>query len=62
MSSEDFGYMLQHKPGCYLILGNGGEELSGCGLNSPHYDFNDDILDIGSEFWLRLVQSQLNGV
>ena len=61
MASEDFGFMLQHKPGCYLLLGNGGEGPSGCGLHSPHYDFNDDILEIGSNFWVHLVQSQLNG-
>ncbi len=59
MASEDFGFMLQHKPGCYLLLGNGGDGPGGCGLHSPHYDFNDDILTTGAEFWVRLVQSQL---
>ena len=62
MTSEDFGFMLQHKPGCYLLLGNGGNGPGGCGLHSPHYDFNDEILNTGSEFWVRLVQSQLNGL
>jgi amidohydrolase len=62
MASEDFGFMLQHIPGCYILLGNGGEGPGGCGLHSPHYDFNDDILEIGSDFWVYLVQSQLNGV
>ena len=59
MASEDFGFMLQHKPGCYIMLGNGGEGPGGCGLHSPHYDFNDDILPIGTTFWEQLVQSQL---
>jgi len=59
MASEDFGFMLQHKPGCYLLLGNGGNGPGGCGLHSPHYDFNDDILTIGADFWVRLVQDQL---
>jgi hippurate hydrolase len=62
MASEDFGFMLQHKPGCYLLLGNGGEGPGGCGLHSPYYDFNDNILETGAEFWVRLVQLQLNGV
>jgi hippurate hydrolase len=62
MASEDFGFMLQHKPGCYLLLGNGGDGPGGCSLHSPHYGFNDKILSIGSEFWVRLVQSQLNGI
>lgn len=59
MASEDFGAMLQQKPGCYLLLGNGGEGPGGCGLHSPHYDFNDEILTTGARFWARLVQDQL---
>jgi amidohydrolase len=61
MASEDFGFMLQHKPGCYLLIGNGGEGPGGCGLHSPSYDFNDDILTIGANFWVQLVESQLSG-
>lgn len=59
MASEDFGAMLQQKPGCYLLLGNGGEGPGGCGLHSPHYDFNDDILLTGARFWARLVQEEM---
>lgn len=60
MASEDFGFMLQKKPGCYLLLGNGGMGPGGCGLHNPSYDFNDDILPTGAEFWVQLVQSQLS--
>jgi len=59
MASEDFGFMLQQKNGCFVLLGNGGDGPGGCGLHSPHYDFNDEILPIGAEFWTRLVRSQL---
>lgn len=59
MTSEDFGFMLQHKPGCYILIGNGGEGPGGCGLHNPSYDFNDDILSIGAEFWTALVEDQL---
>jgi metal-dependent amidase/aminoacylase/carboxypeptidase family protein len=59
MASEDFGFMLQHKPGCYLLLGNGGVGPGGCGLHNPNYDFNDEILTTGAEFWVQLVQSEL---
>jgi amidohydrolase len=62
MASEDFGFMLQKRPGCYLLLGNGGEGPGGCGLHSPLYDFNDDILAVGAALWVALVQSQLNAV
>ena len=60
MASEDFGFMLQKKPGCYILLGNGGVGPGGCGLHNPQYDFNDDILATGAAFWIQLVQSQLS--
>ncbi len=62
MASEDFGYMLQARPGAYLLLGNGVEGIGGCSLHNPAYDFNDDILCIGADFWVTLVESQLAAV
>ncbi|MDH3695595.1 MAG: amidohydrolase, partial [Gammaproteobacteria bacterium] len=59
MTSEDFGFMLQHKPGCYILIGNGGDGPGGCGLHNPGFDFNDDNLTIGADYWVRLVESQL---
>ncbi|MCZ4279608.1 M20 family metallopeptidase [Kiloniella laminariae] len=59
MASEDFGHMLQHKPGCYLLLGNGAEGPGAVGLHSPDYDFNDELLPVGAAFWSRLVARQL---
>ena len=59
MTSEDFGYMLQARPGAYLLLGNGAEGIGGCSLHNPEYDFNDEILSIGADFWIRLVESEL---
>jgi hippurate hydrolase len=59
MTSEDFGYMLQHRPGAYLLLGNGVDGVGGCSLHNPAYDFNDQILGIGTDFWISLVQSEL---
>ncbi len=59
MASEDFGYMLQARPGAYLLLGNGEEGIGGCSLHNPDYDFNDEILTIGADFWVALVESQL---
>ena len=59
MTSEDFGYMLQACPGAYLLLGNGVEGIGGCSLHNPAYDFNDDILCKGADFWVALVQDQL---
>ena len=58
MGAEDFSFMLQARPGCYVWLGNGLGE-GGCMLHSPHYDFNDDILPIGASYWARLAERLL---
>jgi metal-dependent amidase/aminoacylase/carboxypeptidase family protein len=58
MGSEDFAFMLQEKPGCYLWLGNGPAE-NGCLLHNPHYDFKDEILPIGAAYWVKLVETVL---
>ena len=55
MGSEDFAFMLQEKPGCYIWIGNGPSENS-CLLHNPHYDFNDEILPIGTAYWVKLVE------
>ena len=58
MGAEDFSYMLQARPGCYVFIGNGeGEAHPMC--HSPNYDFNDDILPIGVSYWARLVEEVL---
>jgi len=59
MTSEDFAFMLQAKPGCYVLLGNDEQNPSGYGLHNPNYDFNDDILTTGADFWVQLVESEL---
>ncbi|MCY7371545.1 MAG: M20 family metallopeptidase [Polaromonas sp.] len=66
MGSEDFAFMLQHKPGCYVFIGNGegghrdiGHGLGPCNLHNPSYDFNDDLLPIGATYWVRLAEAAL---
>jgi len=58
MGGEDFAYMLEKKPGCYIFIGNGPGE-GGCMLHNPHYDFNDEIMAFGSAYWVRLVEHLL---
>lgn len=58
LASEDFSFMLQKKPGCYVWLGN-GEGVGGCMLHNPKYDFNDDILLTGISYWVNLVKEEL---
>jgi hippurate hydrolase len=60
MGSEDFAYMLQARPGCYVWLGNGTEGgPGGCAVHNPRYDFNDDIAVIGASYWATLVEQEL---
>ncbi|HHV66035.1 MAG TPA: amidohydrolase [Ochrobactrum intermedium] len=58
MAAEDFAFMLQEKPGCYFWLGS-RRDGSNPGLHSPYYDFNDALLPIGANFWIKLVASEL---
>ena len=60
--SEDFSFMLQECPGCYLIVGNGEGEhhhTGGCMVHNPGYDFNDAILPIAASYWVKLVNAYL---
>jgi amidohydrolase len=58
MGGEDFAFMLQARPGCYVFIGNGPGE-GGCLLHNPRYDFNDAILPLGASYWARLVEHYL---
>lgn len=66
MGAEDFAFMLQEKPGCYVFIGNGegehraaGHGMGPCNLHNPSYDFNDALLPIGATYWVRLVEAWL---
>ncbi|MBI78222.1 MAG: peptidase M20 [Rhodospirillaceae bacterium] len=58
MGAEDFSFMLNENPGCYIWVGNGPGK-GGCYLHNPKYDFNDEILPIGASYWARLVEKSL---
>lgn len=58
MGSEDFAFMLQARPGCYLFIGN-GDGVGGCTIHNPGYDFNDQILTLGSSYWVRMAETHL---
>lgn len=58
MGSEDFAFMLQRKPGCYVWLGAGtGPDTAN--IHNPHYDFNDAVLAIGGSYWVKLAEQEL---
>jgi hippurate hydrolase len=56
MGAEDFSYMLNARPGAFVFVGNGE---SSAGLHHPAYDFNDEIIPLGSSYWVRLVEKAL---
>lgn len=58
MASEDFAFMLQKTPGCYIDIGNGVGE-GGCEVHNPLYDFNDDILALGASYFVKIIETKL---
>jgi len=66
MGAEDFSYMLQAKPGCYVWIGNGdgehrdhGHGMGPCTLHNGSYDFNDELLPLGATYWVQLALKRL---
>ncbi len=66
MGAEDFAYMLQARPGAYVIIGNGGGDhrspghgAGPCTLHHARYDFYDDIFTLGASFWVQLSRNWL---
>ena len=59
MGGEDFSYLLNKKPGSYLYIGQGDENHK-AHLHTTKYDFNDNLLPIGVNYWVNLVKEYLN--
>ena len=56
MGGEDFSYLLNEKPGSYLYIGQGDVDHKD-NLHTTKYDFNDDLLPIGVNYWVNLVKN-----
>ena len=56
MGGEDFSYLLNKKPGSYLYIGQGDENHK-AHLHTTKYDFNDNLLPIGVNYWVNLVKN-----
>jgi amidohydrolase len=56
MGAEDFSYMLNARPGAFIFVGNGENSA---GLHHPAYDFNDEVIPLGSSYWVRLVEKAM---
>lgn len=55
MGGEDFSYFLNKMPGSYLYIGQ-QDEKHNAHLHTTKYDFNDNLLPIGVNFWVELVK------
>ncbi len=59
MGGEDFAYMAQVVPGCFVRIGQADGARGSQPVHTGTYDFNDDILPIGASFWSTLVEQEL---
>jgi len=57
MGAEDFSFMLNARPGAFIFVGNG----ESAGLHHPAYDFNDEVIPVGTSYWVKLVETALAG-
>ena len=55
MGGEDFAYMLEQRPGSYILLGNGDTPS----LHHPEYNFNDQAIPYGVAYWVELSERRL---
>jgi amidohydrolase len=55
MGAEDFSFMLNARPGAFIFVGNGDS----AGLHHPAYNFNDEVIPIGTSYWVKLVETAL---
>ncbi|MFX0547263.1 amidohydrolase [Roseovarius sp. S1116L3] len=55
--SEDFAAFLAHRPGAFILMGNGTDGHGAAPLHNPSYDFNDEAIPVGVSLWCHLAKS-----
>jgi len=55
MGGEDFAFMLEERPGAYILMGNGDTAM----VHSPDYDFNDAVIPTGCSWWAGIVEQRM---
>ena len=55
MGGEDFAFMLEERPGAYILVGNGDTAM----VHNAEYDFNDAVIPAGCSWWAELVEQRL---
>ncbi|MFT5869064.1 MAG: amidohydrolase [Paracoccaceae bacterium] len=55
MGGEDFAFMLNARPGAYIVVGNGDT----AGVHHPKYNFDDDVIPAGCSWWAEIVERRM---
>jgi hippurate hydrolase len=55
MGGEDFAFMLEERPGAYILVGNGDTAA----VHHPKYNFNDDAIPAGCSWWAEIVENRM---
>jgi hippurate hydrolase len=55
MGGEDFAFMLEERPGAYILVGNGDTAM----VHHPEYNFNDEAIPAGCSWWAGIVEQRL---
>jgi len=55
MGGEDFSYMLNARPGAYILIGNGDTAM----VHHPAYNFDDDAIPAGCSWWAGIVEGRM---
>ena len=55
MGGEDFAFMLEERPGAYILVGNGDTAM----VHHPKYNFNDEVIPAGCSWWAELVEQRM---
>ncbi len=55
MGGEDFAFMLEERPGAYILVGNGDTAA----VHHPKYNFTDDAIPAGCSWWAEIVEQRM---
>jgi len=55
MGAEDFAFMLNARPGAYILVGNGDTAQ----LHNAKYNFNDEAIPVGCSWWAEITESRM---
>ena len=55
MGGEDFAFMLNSRPGAYILVGNGDTAM----VHHPEYEFNDQAIPAGCSWWVEMAEGRL---